>query len=197
MKRWFIALIAACASCWLACDDDGAGDVAPHALEAGLVEEHADGRVEWVVRPNGDVVARLRTLSDEPIAIGEVKGKLRVDGEDFALSKEGDRLVTNVGALEGALTDIEYELSVRTSSWRGTLQVPSEGTKALLALPSKKVDADARGPNGGMVEVIGDQRVEIVLDEESGEVRAYLLDDDNKPIEVGDSELTIGILEEK
>lgn len=167
----------------------------PASDQPGLVVEHPEGRIEWVIEPGGRVVVRVKALDGAPIAPPQIAGKLTVESDSYELTDEGARLVGDIGKLEGALTEIRYAVRVREATWSGVLHVPAGGTAALLETPSVRIEPGTRGPNGGLVEAVGDQRVEIVIDEESGEVRAYLLDDKLEPIDVGDAELTIGVVE--
>ncbi len=44
---------------------------------------------------------------------------------------------------------------------------------------------DKKGPNGGVVQVVGSDVLEIVADKSTGQVRVYVLDDDLKVVAVG------------
>jgi hypothetical protein len=92
--------------------------------------------------------------------------------------------------LEADLTQVGYDLDVEGAKVQGTLDLPRGGTKELVdsaneAAAAKKLPPDAKGPNGGVVQVVGDDIVEVVADKDSGAVRMYVLDDDLKPVPVG------------
>jgi hypothetical protein len=87
---------------------------------------------------------------------------------------------------------------VKGKEWTGTLQVPPGGTDDLLKEPSAPIAEGTRGPNGGVVEIIDDHRVELVMDKQSGEVKVYFLDEKLKVIPPPpDAEVTIGFIEER
>jgi hypothetical protein len=62
--------------------------------------------------------------------------------------------------------------------------VPEGGTKALLDKPRKEIPPGTKGPNGGTVEVIGEHIVEVVIDEETDDLRVYFLNDKLEVIDV-------------
>lgn len=161
----------------------------------GLIEEHEDGKIEWIVRPDGKVRALVTTTDGKPIAPPNIGGSLTVAGKKVDLEAQGEALGASIPKLGAELTDIAYSLTVRGKEWKGMIQVPSGGTEDLITEPSVKVAEGTRGPNGGVVDVVGDQRVELVMDEESGEVRVYLLDEKLNVIPVGDAEVTVGLVE--
>src|SRR5262245_32089087 len=53
---------------------------APRPLR-GLVEEHEDGKVEWEIRPEGKVRARVSGADGKAIALADVQGKVSVAGD--------------------------------------------------------------------------------------------------------------------
>jgi hypothetical protein len=50
------------------------------------------------------------------------------------------------------------------------------------------------GPNGGVLEVVGNDTVEVVADKSSGQVRVYMLDASYKPIPIGARRVTLGFV---
>ena len=115
-----------------------------------------------------------------------------LDGQSFPLAADGASLTATIPALGAELTTIAYSLKVGDATWDGALHVPPGGTKDLLDVPAVTVAAGTKGPHGGAVEVVGDQRIEMVVDDKSGEVRVYMLDENLQPIPVGDAAAVAG-----
>lgn len=162
-------------------EDASAEPQAAEAEGAALVEERDEGKLEWVVQSDGHVRVKVTVNEGGSPA---VSGALLVDGQSYNLTAEGMTLTAAGPKLSDELTTITYSLKVGDSTWDGALHVPPGGTKELTAAPSVTVPEGTKGPNGGVVDVIGDQRVEIVTDEKTGEVRVYFLDENLKPIPV-------------
>jgi hypothetical protein len=157
--------------------------------QAGLVEERDDGKLEWVVQEDGAVRVKV-TLNEGTTPA--LSGVLLVDGQSYQLTASGAALTTAIPKLGEGLTTITYSLKVGEATWDGSLHVPQGGTKELIAVPTVSVPEGTKGPHGGAVDVIGDQRVEIVVDEKTGEVRMYMLDDKLQPIPVGSASAVVG-----
>jgi hypothetical protein len=173
----------------------GGSTAAPAAAGKPLVEEREDGSLSWIIQPDGSVRVTVRDAAGKPVPPPEIEGTLTVREASTPMWTEGDALVGAVGKLEDELTDVGYSVKVKGAGWSGVLQVPSAGTEGLVAESKVTVPAGTVGPNGGIVEVVGDQRVELVADQASGELRAYLLDDKLEVMPVGDAEITVGIVE--
>ena len=168
---------------------------APGSAARPLVEEREDGRLSWIIRPDGSVRVTVQDAKGQPVLPPDIDGTITVREAATPMWVEGDALVGALGTLEDELTDVAYSLTVKGARWQGVLQVPSGGTDALVAEAQVTVPPGTVGPNGGMVEVIGDQRVEIVGDPSSGELRVYLLDDKLAVMPVGDAEITVGFVQ--
>jgi len=166
-------------------EESGAAD----AQAAGLVEERDEGKLEWVVQSGGQV--RVKVTAGEGAAPA-LSGALMLDGQSFPLTADGASLTATIPALTAELTTIAYSLKVGEAVWDGSLHVPPGGTKELLDVPAVTVAEGTRGPHGGAVDVVGDQRVEVLVDEKTGEVRVYLLDEKLQPIPVGDANAVAG-----
>ncbi|XXX77900.1 hypothetical protein WMF30_03895 [Sorangium sp. So ce134] len=173
--------------------------------EGAYVEEHESGKAAFNVAADGNVKAAVTGPDGKPIredvsgtllwkdASGEKTVPLTFDAKTGLLAAAGPRL-------EADLTEIGYTLNVAGKPWSGTLHVPAGGTAELyanakgaadLGLPEGKL-----GPHGGRIEIVGDDRLELLVDEVTGEVRVYVLDADLKPIDIGERKVTLGVVAE-
>lgn len=173
------------------------------ASEDVLPEGHDEGTVVWRIAPDGQVRALVKAPDGKPIE-KDVSGTLIVPGasgeQRVALNYDTDQklLVGAAPKLEADLTELRYEIKVSDKTWTGALHVPAGGTKA-LAEGSKKATAKVEvkgktGPNGGVIQVVGDDTLEIIADKESGEVRVYVLGPDLKPIAIGERKVKLGLV---
>lgn len=168
-----------------------------------FVEEHEGGTVAWKVDTDGNVKALVAGSDGKPIR-ENVNGTLvyKVEEETktvpMVLDAKTNLFVAAGPKLEADLTEINYTFSVNSKPWTGALHVPVGGTAALVAgakasaeinIPEGKV-----GPNGGVIQVVGKDRVELVADAESDEVRVYLLDADFNVVPVGERTITLGFV---
>ncbi len=175
-------------------EDASADPQAAGALGAALVEERDDGKLEWIVQPDGQV--RVKVTVNEGGAPA-LTGALLVDGQSYNLTADGMSLSGAGPKLTAELTTITYSFKVGDATWEGALHVPPGGTKDLVEAPAVTVAEGTKGPNGGVVDVIGNQRVEIVTDEKSGEVRVYFLDENLKVIPVGDATAVVAFQQQQ
>jgi hypothetical protein len=163
---------------------------------ASIVQKGALGTSTWVVQPDGKVGAVLKDNDDKPIT-GVVTGQVKLG--DQAVPVEYDPktgLLTASGPkLDADITPMTYALTVDGKPWNGTIAVPREGTQDLADTSKQQASLPAGtvGPNGGIVQVVGPNRVELVANKNDGQVRAYLLDDGNKPIDPGDRKITVAL----
>lgn len=182
------------------------------AVEASLgadavVEEHEGGTVAWLVAPDGSVKAAVTGPDNKPIReniSGTLAWKASADAEAKTIPLTVDAktgyLIAAGPKLEADLSEINYTVSVNAKPWSGALHVPAGGTAAIVT--GAKVSAEVKvpegkvGPNGGVIQVVGQDRVELVSDEASGEVRAYVLDADFKVVPVGERSITLGVVAE-
>src|SRR5262249_45588132 len=112
-------------------------------------------------------------------------------------AKAQGMLVASGPKLEADLTEVGYTVTVNEKPWSGTLHLPPGGTAELVAnaRAAAKVNLDAKvGPHGGALQVIGDERYEIVQSDATGAIRVYLLDPDLKVVAIGDRKITLGIV---
>lgn len=175
---------------------------APTATEYPYVEKHDNGTIHWDIDENGVTHALVKTpqgavANDAKgtvtfrMASGDVKANLERDVQTGELVAQGPKLVDDI-------TEVRYDVSVAGKPLQGAMHLPQEGTRALLAeaeVSAKvKIPEGKKGPNGGVIQVVGDDIVEIVADKNSGETRVYILDTDFKPIPVGDRKVTLGFV---
>ncbi|WP_437725218.1 hypothetical protein [Sorangium sp. So ce861] len=173
--------------------------------EGAYVEEHESGKAAFNVAADGNVKAAVSGPDGKPIR-EDVSGTLLwkdASGEKtlpLTLDAKTGLLVAAGPKLEADLTEIGYTLSVAGKPWNGTLHVPAGGTAELyanakgsanLGLPEGKL-----GPHGGRIEIVGDDRLELLVDEATGEVRVFVLDADLKPIDIGERKVTLGVVAE-
>src|SRR5437762_9786348 len=139
-----------------------------------IVEEHEDVSVAWTVAPDGSARAQVRA-KDGTVIRENVSGTLDwgVEADVHAVPLELDArtgvLFATGPKLEADLTPIRYALVVSGKQVSGTLHVPVEGTVALVASAKASATLDAPkvkvvGPHGGVIQVVGRERYEIVAD---------------------------------
>ncbi|XYH98979.1 hypothetical protein ACMHYB_04235 [Sorangium sp. So ce1128] len=172
--------------------------------EDAYVEEHESGKAAFNVAADGSVKAAVTGPDGKPIR-ENVSGTLLwkdASGEEktvpLTFDEKAGLLVAAGPKLEADLTQIGYTLNVAGKPWSGTLHVPAGGTAELHA--NAKGAADLRlpegklGPHGGRIEIVGDDRLELLVDEATGEVRVYVLDVDLKPVDIGERKITLGVV---
>ncbi|WP_437907095.1 hypothetical protein WME95_04080 [Sorangium sp. So ce327] len=174
---------------------------------AALVEEHDEGNVAWRIDGDGQVKAAIRASSG--VRLKEDVGGTLVwklpSGEartiPLAINARTGLLVAAGPKLEADLTEISYTLTISGKPWSGVLHVPAGGTAELVA--SARVSAESKvsevtvGPHGGSVQVVGDDRLEMVANEATGEVRVYVLDAHLKPVAIEGRTLKLGLVAER
>ena len=177
-------------------------------LERGTVtEQHGDITVSWRVAPDGEVWG-LVTQRGEEVKPSDVTGALEAraldDGQPtaYAVKEDSGLLHAKLPELSAAMTEIRYNLKVRGEPVKGVLHVPRRGTVALVeaadtAAAATAIKPGAKGPHGGVVQVVGDDVVEIVGKKGSGDVRVYLLDDDLKPVKVKKQKIDLVLHDQK
>ncbi|MGK3997299.1 hypothetical protein [Sorangium sp. So ce1024] len=207
-----LLLIAAAAACGKGEEQQVEADVTAEVTataesaigEGAYVEEHESGKAAFNVAADGSVKAAVTGPDGQPIR-EDIGGTLLwkdASGEEKTVPLTFDAktglLVAAGPKLEADLTQIGYTLNVAGKPWSGTLHVPAGGTAELyanakgaadLALPEGKL-----GPHGGRIEIVGDDRLELLVDEVTGEVRVYVLDVDLKPVDIGERKVTLGVV---
>ncbi len=167
----------------------------------GAIVQQGDlGTSTWVVGPDGAVSAVLKDSDGKPIT-KTVTGQVTFKNGDTPTSvpvqydpKTGV-LVAQGPKLDADITPFAYSLTVDGKPWNGTLDVPRDGTQDLVdtAKNQTNLPPNTVGPNGGVVQMVGPDRVEVVANKSTGDVRAYVLDDNNKPIDPGDRKITLSL----
>jgi hypothetical protein len=179
-------------------------ELTANAIEASpdaIPQLGPSGTSTWLVRPDGAVNATLRSPDGKPIA-QPVTGQLTFstpNGAPTSVPAQYDPktgVLTAAGPkLEADITPVNYALTVDGAPWTGSIDVPRGGTHDLVetgklqaSLPPSTV-----GPSGGIVQVVGPDRIELVANKRNGDIRAYVLDTDNHPLDPGDREVTVAI----
>lgn len=81
------------------------------------------------------------------------------------------------------------------------IHVPVGGTAALVA--SAKVTAEAKlpdetaGPHGGTIQIVGDDRLEMVAEADTGRTRVFVLDVNLQPVTIETRTLRMGFVAER
>jgi hypothetical protein len=178
------------------------------AAEEAITEQHEPATVSWVVAPEGKLKARFKTADGAPLGnsvTGTVTVKpVRADAKPvtakLVYDTEAGVHTAEIPALDADLTEVKYDVSVKGKPIKGALHVPRGGTPELVAsakvAAKVEIPAGKKGPNGGVVQVVGDDVVEIVADAKTGESRVYVLDADFKPIPVGKRKVKIAVVGE-
>jgi hypothetical protein len=172
------------------------------ASEYPYIEKHDNGSIHWDIDENGVTHAIVKTPSGDiaedakgtvtfKTASGEVKANLEKDPDTGVFTAKGPKLVDDI-------TEVRYNVTVAGKPLNGAMHVPQEGTSGLVAeaevAAKVNIPEGKKGPNGGVIQVVGDDVVEIVADKGSGETRVYLLDADFKVVPVGDRKVTLGFV---
>lgn len=175
-------------------------EAVPVVIEEPFTEEHDGGSVGWDIAPDGTVKAIVKAPDGKPID-KDVSGKLTWKGPSgdtevpLAFDAKTGLLVAAGPKLEADLTEVNYNIVVAGKPWNGTLHVPAGGTRVIVEGAKKAekrpIPAGKTGPNGGIIQVVGDDIVEVIADKASGQVRVYVLDPDLKPIPVGDRKIKL------
>ncbi|MEO5728472.1 MAG: hypothetical protein ABI134_25055, partial [Byssovorax sp.] len=169
-----------------------------------LVEEHDEGKVAWRVDSDGQVKAAVSASTGARIKQdlgGTLVYKLE-SGEPrtvpLVVDAKTGLLVAAGPKLEADLTEINYTITVSGKPWSGVMHVPVGGTAALVA--SAKVTAEAKlpdetvGPHGGTIQIVGDDRLEMVADADTGETRVFVLDVNLQPVTLETRTLRMGFV---
>jgi len=186
-------------------EGNAANTITAESLEESpesITEEHDSGTVTWNVSPDGQVSALAKTKDDKPVG-KDVTGELTwttPDGDKtipVTVDEKTGLLVASGPKLEDDITEIKYKLNIEGKAWTGTMHLPKGGTKELAESAKEATEntpeKDQKGPNGGVIQVVGKDKIEIVADKKSGQVRVYVLGDELKPIEVGERKIKLAV----
>jgi hypothetical protein len=166
-----------------------------------ITEQGPSGSASWIVQPDGTVRAALKGPDGKPVA-QPVTGQITFGNPDGPPTSVPVHYDPQTGVLSAAgpkldadITPVTYALKMGDTPLSGTIGVPPGGTHDLAetgslqtALPPGTV-----GPNGGTVQMVGPDRVELVANKHTGDVRAYVLDANNHPVDPGDRKITIEV----
>ncbi|HEU4408147.1 MAG TPA: hypothetical protein VFS43_22990 [Polyangiaceae bacterium] len=173
-----------------------------------LVEDHDAGSIAWTVGADGAVKARVSGEGGKQIKENlsgtlawkspAANAKAEVKTVPLALDQKTGLLIAAGPRLDADLTEVGYTLNVNGKPWSGTLHLPAGGTAELVASARASAEAGASlqgkvGPHGGVIQIVGEDRLELVVDEASGEVRVYLLDPELKVVAVGERKVTLAV----
>jgi hypothetical protein len=175
----------------------------PPPPPSGPTDGYPGGSVTWEVKPDGEVRALVKRADGKPLGpdvratlvwkepSGDVKVPLAYDDQTGLLVGSGPRLV-------GDLTEIRYTVTVNGQPWAGAIDVPPDGTDEIVAAAARAerrpIPRGKVGPNGGVLQVVGDDTVEVVAGRNSGQVRVYVLDASFRPIPIGTRRVTLGFV---
>jgi hypothetical protein len=208
-----VTLSLASFACLPACskkEEDKGAEVTAESISADdtITEQHDAASVTWLVQPDGQVKAKIMAPGGEPLD-KDVTGKLIVQPNtegakpvtaDLQFDAKAGLYTAVIPKLESDMTPVSYELGVKGKPVKGALYLPKGGTKELVltakATEEVKIPKDKKGPNGGILQVAGDDMLEIVANEKTGETRVYVLDDDYKPIPIGKRKVQLGVVGE-
>ena len=172
-----------------------------------LVEQHDEGSVAWRIDPDGQARAAVSTSAGAPIK-QDLGGTLvyKVDGGEprtvpLVMNAKTGVLDAAGPKLSADLTEVDYTITVSGKPWSGVMHVPAGGTAALAV--SAKVTAEAKlpdqavGPHGGAIQVVGNDRLEMVAEAESGRTRVFVLDVNLQPVAIETRTLRMGFVAER
>jgi hypothetical protein len=182
-----------------------AAKVTADAIEksaAAVVQQNDKGTSTWIVGSDGAVSALLKGPDNKPVT-ANVSGTVTFTPPDGAPTTVPATFDPKTGVLVAAgpkldadVTPVSYNLQVDGQPWNGALDVPRGGTVDLVETGKLQAEVPQDklvGPNGGVVQMVGPDRVEVVANKSSGEVRAYVLGPDYQVIDPGDRKITLAL----
>jgi len=197
------ALLVSCmalASLVCSCRKDLTAEAIEKSPEA-IPERGPTGTSTWIVRPDGTVSATLKTPDGQRVA-QPVTGQIAFatpNGPPMSVPVQYDPKTGVLNAagprLDADVTPVSFNLTAGGTPWTGSIDVPRGGTQDLVATGRLQVALapSTVGPNGGVVQAVGSDRVELVANKHTGDVRAYVLDADNHTIDPGDRKITVAL----
>ena len=167
-----------------------------------VTERHDAATIGWAVSPDGKVRAAIKAPASEsvdPTATGTLTvrpaGGVASAPVPLTYDKSAGLYTATLPKLDADLTEMAYDITLQGKPVKGALQLPRGGTDELIASgksTSGKVPDGTKGPNGGVVQVVGNDILEIAADR-SGETRVYVLDDGLKPVAVGKRRVKLAV----
>lgn len=192
MKRKWL-LVALCSTLSSGCGKSETDTPWAEANAEALIERGDDAEIAWTVLPDGEVRGAIRSL-DGALVTGPVEAELSVtplrEGAKAAtiplvFDSQRTQVYGRIPALDAPITEVGYRVKLGRATMKGALHLPPGGTPAMIETGREASEVPLKqrtGPNGGVIQVIGDDLVEVVASKEGGEVRVYMLDDDYRPI---------------
>jgi hypothetical protein len=155
--------------------------------ESTVAERATEATFYWNIEADGDARLVVKNSAGEIVKEG-VTGQLSFSSDAVSESKtvqlapqgKSGVLLADGPKLDREVTEVKYAVLVDGKPVTGALHVPATGTEGLSAAAKQSAGAEDKGPNGGTIQVVGEQRYEVVGDAGSGQVRAYLLGTDAK-----------------
>jgi hypothetical protein len=207
-RSWFVLSVVSVAlasagsfGCKKDKDSNGRGSEVTKAASASLVEKFDGGSVAWNVSAQGEVLAHVKDQAGDDIS-KSVKGNIewtaggKVQTAPLAWDAKAEALVAVGPPLQQDLTEIRYTFVADTQPIVGVLHVPANGTSiiAVDAAAAAKVELKAQvGPHGGPIQIVGEDRIEIVAEPTTNYVRVYVLDASLQPVVIGKRRITIAV----
>src|ERR1700722_4725591 len=133
-----------------------------------IAQQGPAGTSMMIIRPDGSVSGTLETPDSKPVT-QPVTGQITFatpDGPPTVAPVQYDPktgVLTAAGPkLEANITPVSYTLSAGGTPWTGSIDVPKGGTQELAdtAKLQGAISSNTVGPNGGVVQVVGPDRVE-------------------------------------
>jgi hypothetical protein len=175
-------------------------------MKDALIEQNEDGSVSWEVGGDGRIRALIRSPNGELVK-SNATGAVTIKGENgmqtVALKQDPDTglLLGQAAKLKGELTEVDYALNAGAKDWKGVLYVPEGGTAEIgegARAASKVATPEGKqGPHGGAIQVVGQDRIELVADPASKEVRVYVLDGELKQVPVGARKVKLAVVDDR
>lgn len=167
-----------------------------------VTERHDDAVTAWTIAPDGTVRVALKPSEAAPTdkaATVNVTAKPAGAAASAPVPLVYDAATGlhtgKIPALTADITEVSYDAVVGGKPVKGLLHVPMGGTDELITnarASSGKIPADKKGPNGGVIQVVGGDVLEIAADK-NGEVRVYVLDDSMKVVPVGTRKIKLAV----
>lgn len=186
-------------------------DAVPEGLDAesALTQENAGSALVFSVLPNGQLQLLVRGPDGKPVESG-VSGTVTVKPTEpkaepvkVALVQDPKTklMVAALPELADDLTEVKYDLAINSKPVKGVMFLPEGGTKELdengKEAGKVKIPPGKKGPNGGVLQVVGSDVVEIVAGKKNGGLRVYVLDADLKPVPVGTRKIKLALVTPK